>query len=847
MSLQGITDNRKLLAILFLMACLLAGCIDSPGDGVRVITLGASDCENHIAEFSGSGPTRDGRTKPTVVAPGVDVVSTVPPGLSDPNYLDVYYARESGTSLSTPVAAGVAALLLQKDPSMTPAGIKAAMTRGARKINNTLGEEYEEYYQGAGLIDAYSSLQLLSPDICGVMPDRWVAGRWAFPGGGKAISPGLDIGADRPQKKLYALAPRDEDWTTRFVFFTNRERNNLTTSAVGELADWITLQPLPHNVEANGQKVFGATLTVPNNTAPGSYSGRIEISDGQEQLVSLPVSAEVARPFEIINGIGTKADMLDRNQWHYYYLDVPLGTSELDARLTWKGSSDLDLFILSPTSEYLAGEQTDFSESYQVTSPSSGRWLMAVHAREISAPEKYVLQVDRPYFEVSPERWNVGSVLPREVRTATFRAVNQGAPLEDVVYRGILENTTSQKLEGSVVNGSNWTRVVDVADNTRRLSLELTWDESSSDLDLHLYNPEGELAGKSEGYDVIEGLEVINPDPGPWKVNIYGFEVPRGRDQRFRLAVAKSIWDDWPWISASGPRVLESGEEADLEVELAVPPEGASKEMTGYLEIRSGNQTFELPVILTVAGASIEGLNETVAQDLDGDGYFDLLNIRVDVQAPIPGSYRLEGTLIDCSGNVIQRLQSVSEIEGTDGITLQANGSEIWKKGRCSPLRLEELFLYNDRDELMGIHRDSMSIDRTPESFQPPAAYFNGSFTNQSQSLKQGEKLRGIAVAVGVGVSRSGEYVVEGTLKNEDGVELDRDSQEVALEPGNHTVVLQFSPAKFMIMGEESRLILDDLILTSGGQEIDRLDEVWSTGSMRPRDFTTERARYVVS
>ena len=85
-----------------------------------------------MASFSGSGPTRDDRIKPDVVAPGVDIISTVPAGLKRPEYVDVYYARESGTSLSTPVAAGLSALLLQADGNLTPAGVKAAMTRGAQ-------------------------------------------------------------------------------------------------------------------------------------------------------------------------------------------------------------------------------------------------------------------------------------------------------------------------------------------------------------------------------------------------------------------------------------------------------------------------------------------------------------------------------------------------------------------------------------------------------------------------------------------------------------------------------------------------------------------------------------------
>jgi serine protease AprX len=98
--------DSRILVVPILLA-LPPGLIDSPGDGVKVITLGASDASGLVADFSGSGPTRDSRTKPDVVAPGVDVVSTVPPGLERPDYIDLYYARESGTSLSTPVAAGL--------------------------------------------------------------------------------------------------------------------------------------------------------------------------------------------------------------------------------------------------------------------------------------------------------------------------------------------------------------------------------------------------------------------------------------------------------------------------------------------------------------------------------------------------------------------------------------------------------------------------------------------------------------------------------------------------------------------------------------------------------------------
>ena len=274
------SGNKDVLLLLVpvVLACLQA-LIDSPGDGVKVITVGATDKNGHIASFSGSGPTRDDRIKPDVVAPGVDIISIVPVGVKRPNPVDIYYSRESGTSISAPMAAGLSALLLQANGNLTAAGVKAAMTRGATKLNSTQGDSYEEYYQGAGMLDALSSYEVLqnSDDICGVIPDRWTAGRWAYLPAGKGVYVGLDTGADRPQKKIYALAPGDEDWNLRFVFFSDQEIKNLKTSVQGDVSDWVSLQLLPETILANDQKVFAASITVPQDTLPGLYNGTIEI------------------------------------------------------------------------------------------------------------------------------------------------------------------------------------------------------------------------------------------------------------------------------------------------------------------------------------------------------------------------------------------------------------------------------------------------------------------------------------------------------------------------------------------------------------------------------------------
>jgi subtilisin family serine protease len=92
-----------------------------------------SNNPNGIAMFSSRGPTLDGRTKPDVVAPGTNILSTRSqvPGASDLwGMYNKWYAYSGGTSMATPLTAGAALIARQKLQKLEHAAPSAALVKG---------------------------------------------------------------------------------------------------------------------------------------------------------------------------------------------------------------------------------------------------------------------------------------------------------------------------------------------------------------------------------------------------------------------------------------------------------------------------------------------------------------------------------------------------------------------------------------------------------------------------------------------------------------------------------------------------------------------------------------------
>ena len=85
--------------------------IATPADAKNILTVGAVNASGDYASFSSIGPSADGRIKPNIVAQGASASVVLPNGnLSSTN----------GTSLSSPIVAGLVACLWQSLPSLKP-------------------------------------------------------------------------------------------------------------------------------------------------------------------------------------------------------------------------------------------------------------------------------------------------------------------------------------------------------------------------------------------------------------------------------------------------------------------------------------------------------------------------------------------------------------------------------------------------------------------------------------------------------------------------------------------------------------------------------------------------------
>ncbi len=122
----------------------------APADADTILTVGAVNRAGIRTSFSSVGPTADGRIKPDVMAMGQGVFTT---GISNATS----YVSANGTSFSCPLVAGVAALMLSVNPTLTPVQVRDVLRRTA---SNAAAPNREI---GWGIVNALAAVNSLRP------------------------------------------------------------------------------------------------------------------------------------------------------------------------------------------------------------------------------------------------------------------------------------------------------------------------------------------------------------------------------------------------------------------------------------------------------------------------------------------------------------------------------------------------------------------------------------------------------------------------------------------------------------------------------------------------------------
>jgi len=236
------------------------GTVSEPGNSPRLITVGAYTSKKRwasiagrtfafrgaapvgeIATFSSQGPTRDGRMKPDISAPGTAIVSSLAIGsglsevipLVDPDGVHVVLA---GTSMAAPHVTGAVALMLQADPTLDARGALMRLRGTATKDDFTGGVPNNTW--GFGKLDSLQGVDTL---------------KLALPLLSKGLS--LKVGQNTATRRaffFYVLPPKTEQARLEIYDVLGRKVRTLELDPTQNRQAWDLLnasgQPLANGV-----------------------------------------------------------------------------------------------------------------------------------------------------------------------------------------------------------------------------------------------------------------------------------------------------------------------------------------------------------------------------------------------------------------------------------------------------------------------------------------------------------------------------------------------------------------------------------------------------------------------
>jgi subtilisin family serine protease len=291
-----------------------------------VISVGATDSSDQIANFSSRGPVTwqnvgfyndylyspgIGLIRPDIVAPGVSVKSLV-------HNNNFGYTLKSGTSMAAPNNAGVIALMISKDPTLLPEEISQIIEQSAVPLspfkNNTFG---------SGRVDALAAIDMVTADnppnpAMNPIPSDLAVNVSLYPslswsnGGGSSMYY-VYLGTDNPPtnivdgyitEELSYLVPEQLDSSTEYFWRIDSMNSNGVTT--GNIWSFTTGLPVSEDFETGDFSNYSWQFSTAGDDAQNwqitneeSFSGYYSARSGEigdSCITTLYITLEVVEP-----------------------------------------------------------------------------------------------------------------------------------------------------------------------------------------------------------------------------------------------------------------------------------------------------------------------------------------------------------------------------------------------------------------------------------------------------------------------------------------------------------------------------------------------------------------------
>ncbi|QKE75651.1 S8 family serine peptidase [Arthrobacter citreus] len=303
--------------------------------------------EDSLSYFSSRGPalmTYD--IKPEVTAPGLNIMSTVPPYVYGEKYDGVYsygYAPLSGTSMATPEVTGVAALLIEENPKATPADIKTILMNTA----DTMNGNYSVFESGAGRVDA---LKAINSDASFQVQDKTtninnneevqvddLTGALSF---GSLYSNGEAV-QDKRTIKIQNNSNKEKIFEVNVSYQTVRDSLDSTANGV-KIRTSRTFVLL----KGKSQQNIEASIEFPASAKYGMYEGIITFTNvlNPDETYKMPFGARKVK--EGIEYLNTSSGISTINNGNLNYNSMASATFKLNSHIR-----SLDIFLADTNSE----------------------------------------------------------------------------------------------------------------------------------------------------------------------------------------------------------------------------------------------------------------------------------------------------------------------------------------------------------------------------------------------------------------------------------------------------------------------------------------------------------------